>query len=478
MSVILSLPSSRLAERRRWWVLATVAAAQFMLVVDAFIVNVAIPSIRTALDANSAEIEGVIAIYQIALATLLVTGGRLGDIYGRRPVFLYGLLAFTLSSVWCGLAHSGMELVIARLVQGASAALVSPQVLATIHTLFPDAKPRARAFSVFGIALGLGGGVGYVLGGWLIALDLGGLGWRAVFLVNVPVGALIACAATVLMPRIRERSAMQLDLAGATLLFLSLLCLVVPVLAASDLGWPPWLLLVEALGVALMIGFYRFEKATEARGGTPLIDLALLSEPAFRLGLGATALLFSGNLSFYLVVTLYMQGGLGLAPFHAGLVMLPLTGAFILGSRQGAGAVARQGVSALVRGALVMCLGTALCLALILSLGSPQAGLLGVPLALFGYGQGLVMAPLFGVVLVSVRHANAGAGGGILSTTQQIANGVGVALLGAIYFTVRAAYSDRAAVLAALLVVGLCGLATAALLRHMGRAAGPFMPST
>ena len=253
--------------------------------------------------------------------------------------------------------------------------------------------------------------------------------------------------------------------------------LVVPVLAASDLGWAPWLLLVEALGVALIVGFYRFEKALEASGRIPLIDLALLSEPAFRLGLGATALLFSGNLSFYLVMTLFMQGGLGLAPLHAGLVMLPASGAFIFGSRQGARAVARQGVSALVRGALVMCLGTALCFASILSLGSEPASLLGIPLALFGYGQGLVMAPLFGVALISVRK-NAGAGGGILSTTQQIANGVGVALLGAIYFTVRAAYDDRTAVLAALLVVGLGSLATAALLRHMGRAAAPFIHPT
>ena len=139
--------SSPAADRRRWWILATVVAGQFMLVVDAFIVNVAIPSIRTALDASSAEIEAVVAIYQITLATLLVTGGRLGDIHGRKPLFLYGLLGFTISSFWCGLAQSGMELVIARLAQGASAALVSPQVLATIHTLFPDARARGMKLS-------------------------------------------------------------------------------------------------------------------------------------------------------------------------------------------------------------------------------------------------------------------------------------------------------------------------------------------
>ena len=468
--------SSPAADRRRWWILATVVAGQFMLVVDAFIVNVAIPSIRTALDASSAEIEAVVAIYQITLATLLVTGGRLGDIHGRKPLFLYGLLGFTISSFWCGLAQSGMELVIARLAQGASAALVSPQVLATIHTLFPDARARGKAFGVFGIALGLGGGVGYLVGGWLLQADLGGLGWRAIFLVNIPVGALIACAAACLMPSLRTRSGMQLDLPGAALLFASLMCLVVPVLVARDLGWPVWLLPIEGLAVALFVGFLRVEKATEARGGTPLIDLSLLNDRTFRLGLGATSVLFAGNLSFYLIVTLFLQGGLGLAPFQAGLAMLPLIGAFILGSRQGAGAVVRRGIAALVWGALVMCLGTVVFLVLICARGAPTAGLLALPLALYGYGQGLVMAPLFGVVLTSVEQANAGAGGGILTTTQQVANGVGVAVLGAIYFSVQTAWSDRAAVLAALGVIGLTSLATAALLQRMRRVAARAEP--
>ena len=184
---------------RRWWVLATVVAAQFMFGVDAFIVNVAIPTIAAELNASAAQIEAVIAIYLIAYATLVVTGGRLGDIYGTRNVFISGVLGFTVTSLWCGLAQSGPELIVARLAQGATAALMVPQVLATIHLLFADAS-RARAFGIYGIVLGLAGAAGFLLGGILVTLDLAGFGWRAVFFVNVPFGAVIIAAAWKIMP--------------------------------------------------------------------------------------------------------------------------------------------------------------------------------------------------------------------------------------------------------------------------------------
>src|SRR3954466_15397884 len=183
---------------RRWWVLATVVAAQFMFGVDAFIVNVAIPTIATELHASAAQIEAVIAVYLIAYATLVVTGGRLGDIYGTRNVFITGVFGFTVTSLWCGLAQSGLELIVARLAQGATAALMVPQVLATIHLLFADGA-RGRAFAVYGIVLGLAGAAGFLLGGLLVTLDLGGLGWRAVFFVNVPFGLAILVAALRIM---------------------------------------------------------------------------------------------------------------------------------------------------------------------------------------------------------------------------------------------------------------------------------------
>ncbi|MBV9539408.1 MAG: MFS transporter, partial [Acidisphaera sp.] len=360
MSASLAPTSTRTA-RHPWLTLATVAAAQFMLVLDAFIVNVAIPSIRAGLRAGSAEMDAVITIYMIAYATLLIIGGRLGDIHGRKPVFILGVALFVASSAWCGLARSGMELILARLFQGASAALVSPQVLATIHTLFSDAKDRAKAFAVFGMTLGVAGGAGYVLGGCLIALNAGGLGWRAVFLVNLPIGAAVAVAATILMPSAPKRSGIRLDLVGAAMLFLGLMCLAVPILAAGDLGWPLWLLPLVLLGAGLIAAFPRVEAWVTARGRAPLIDADLLTDRALRRGLAAVGLLFAGNLSFYLVLMLFLQNGRHLAPFQAGLAMLPLVLAFVLGSRHGARAVLKHGAAALVRGALVMSLGTAAC---------------------------------------------------------------------------------------------------------------------
>jgi MFS family permease len=189
---------------RRWWVLAIVVAAQFMFGVDAFIVNVAIPTIAVELHASSAQIEAVIAIYLIAYATLVVTGGRLGDIYGTKNIFIAGVLGFTLTSLWCGLAQSGPELIVARLAQGATAAMMVPQVLATLHLLFSDAS-RGRAFGIYGIVLGLAGATGFSLGGVLVTADLAGLGWRVVFFVNVPFGLLIAAAAWRIMPSVPRR---------------------------------------------------------------------------------------------------------------------------------------------------------------------------------------------------------------------------------------------------------------------------------
>src|SRR6266576_3591627 len=212
---------------RRWWVLAIVVAAQFMFGVDAFVVNVAIPTIAVELHASAAQIEAVIAVYLIAYATLVVTGGRLGDIYGTKAVFIAGVLGFSASSLWCGLAQSGGELIAARLAQGATAALMVPQVLATLHLLFADDQ-RGRAFGIYGIVLGLAGAAGFALGGVLVTLDLLGLGWRVVFFVNVPFGLIIIAVASRCMPQVARRADTRLDIPGAIVLFTGLLCLIGP----------------------------------------------------------------------------------------------------------------------------------------------------------------------------------------------------------------------------------------------------------
>src|SRR5437899_7866581 len=255
---------------RRWFVLATVVAAQFMFGVDAFIVNVAIPTIAAELHASAAQIEAVIAIYLIAYATLVVTGGRLGDIYGARNVFISGVAGFTVTSLWCGLAQSGGELIAARLAQGATAALMVPQVLATLHLLFADDQ-RGRAFGIYGIVLGLAGAAGFALGGVLVTLDLLGLGWRVVFFVNVPFGLIIVAAGLWIVPPVPRRADTRPDIPGAIVLFTGPLCLDGTLLFGHDAQWAPWVWLVMAAGVAIVAAFVRLEREVSRGCGMPLI---------------------------------------------------------------------------------------------------------------------------------------------------------------------------------------------------------------
>ncbi|SDO11472.1 MFS transporter [Afipia sp. GAS231] len=433
---------------RRWWVLATVVAAQFMFGVDAFIVNVAIPTIATELHASAAQIEAVIAIYLIAYATLVVTGGRLGDIYGTRNIFVTGVAGFTATSLWCGLAQSGPELIVARLAQGATAALMVPQVLATIHLLFADGS-RARAFGIYGIVLGLAGAAGFMLGGILVTLDLAGLGWRAVFFVNVPFGAVIIAAALRIMPMAPRRAGTRLDIPGSIVLFLGLLCLIGPLLFGHDVHWSAWVWLAMAMGVAILFAFVKLERAVAGRGGMPLIDLSLLSDAIFMRGLAAVFFFFFANLSFYLVMTIFMQRALHIPPLQAGLVFVPLALTFVMASRHAGARARHRGTRVLIEGCGVQIAGLAALVALIESTAAPSATLLALVLTIFGYGQGLVMAPLSSAVLASVKPASAGAGSGMYGTTAHIANAAGVAAIGAVFFAVESSQSARLALLAA-----------------------------
>ncbi|MBS0529907.1 MAG: MFS transporter [Proteobacteria bacterium] len=443
-----------LATPRRWRVLATVVAAQFMFGVDAFIVNVAIPTIADELHASAAQVESVISFYLIAYATLMITGGRLGDIYGTRTVFLAGVFGFTLTSLWCGLAQSGSELILGRLAQGATAALMVPQVLATIHVLFAD-ESRGRAFAVYGVILGLAGAAGFLLGGVLVTLDLAGLGWRTVFFVNVPVGAGIFAAAWWLMPQVPRRAGTRLDIPGAIMLFVGLLCLIGPLLFGQDMRWssPVWITML--FGTALIAVFVLFQRRVAARGGMPLIDLALMADPAFTRGLYAVFAFFFANLSFYLVMTLFMQNALHLPPLHAGLVFVPLALAFVVAARHSGIRAKHRGTLVLIEGCIIEIVGLGATVGILICVRQPSAWLLTLPLIVVGYGQGLVMAPLSSAVLSTVRPASAGSGSGLYGTTNQVANATGVAAIGAVYMAVQSGHSALTAFVTAVTMFAL-----------------------
>ena len=454
---------------RRWWILATVVAAQFMFGVDAFIVNVAIPTIAHELHASAAEIESVVAIYLIAYGTLVVTGGRLGDIFGIRRIFLAGVAGFTLTSLWCGLAQTGPELIVARAAQGATAALMVPQVLATLHVLF-SGEERARAFAIYGVVLGLAGAAGFLLGGLLVTLDPAGLGWRSVFFVNGPCGIAILVAAWRLMPSMPRREGTRLDLPGALLLFLGLLCIIGPLLFGRELNWSVVVWLAMAVGLGIVALFTQFERGVARRGGMPLIDLALIEDRAFLRGLCAVFWFFFANLSFYFVMTIFMQNALHYGALFSGLTVVPLALAFVVASRHSGVRAHHRGTLVLIEGCVLQLVGLAALALVIAWLREPPSWMLILLLVVFGYGQGLVMAPLSSTVLSTVKSASAGAGSGLYGTTTQIANAAGVAAVGAVFFAVRDMASDRSALLAALAIFGASIAMCAAFLMWMRRA--------
>ena len=400
----------------------------------------------------------------------MVTGGRLGDIYGTKAVFIGGVLGFSATSLWCGLAQSGGELIAARLAQGATAALMVPQVLATLHLLFADDQ-RGRAFGIYGIVLGLAGAAGFALGGVLVTLDLLGLGWRVVFFVNVPFGLIIVAAGLRIMPQVARRADTRLDIPGAIVLFTGLLCLIGPLLFGHDVLWAPWVWLVMAAGVAIVAAFVRLEREVARRGGMPLIDLALLSDAAFMRGLGAAFFFFCANLSFYLVMTMFMQKALQIPPLQAGLVFVPLALTFVIASRLSGARARHRGTLVLIEGCAIQIAGLAVLVLAVAMLKAPSAWLLALVLSVFGYGQGLVMAPLSSAVLSTVKPASAGSGSGVYGTTAQIANATGVAAIGAVFFAINAAHSAQYAMFASSALFALSIIAAVVFLSWMRRAA-------
>jgi predicted MFS family arabinose efflux permease len=318
--------------------------------------------------------------------------------------------------------------------------------------------------------LGLAGAAGFALGGVLVTSDLAGLGWRVVFFVNVPCGLVIMAAASKIMPTVPRRAGTRLDIPGAIVLFTGLVCLIGPLLFGHDVGWAPWLWLVMAAGVAIIAAFLRLERAVASRGGMPLIDLALLSDKAFMRGLGAAFFFFFANLSFYLIMTLFMQRGLHIPPLQAGLVFVPLALAFVIASRHSAVRARHRGTLVLIEGCAVQVAGLAALALTVALVETPTASVLALLLLIFGYGQGLVMAPLSGAVLSTVKPISAGSGSGMYGTTSQIANASGVAAIGAAFFAVEAITSVRPALLASLALFALSILTSVAFMSWMRRA--------
>ncbi|MGE5333804.1 MAG: MFS transporter [Nitrososphaerota archaeon] len=422
------------ASLRHWAALLIVLVGTFMVTLDFFIVNVAIPSLQQELHANSGEVQLVVAGYGLALAAGLITSGRLGDLYGRRRMFVLGLALFTLTSAACGLAPTPLSLVIVRVLQGVAAAILSPQVLAIVGAVYTGAD-RTRAFTVYGLALGIAAVGGQLIGGVLIQADVAGLGWRSCFLINVPVGIAALVLAPRLLPEALAKGSRTLDLIGAGLVTLALVAVVMPLILGRELGWPLWSWLSLAASLPLALAFVSYQRWLLTRNRAPLLDLSLFGERSFTVGLAATLVFFAGMASFFLVLALYLQEGRGLTALVAGITFSALGFGYLVASLFAGRLTRRLGRKMLSIGALVMALGLALMLLTVAEIGSSGSIAWLVPaLLLDGAGMGLVLAPLSSLVLAGLPPQHAGAAAGVLATMQQVANALGVAIIGIIFY--------------------------------------------
>ena len=413
--------------------LVTVLLGAFLPMLDFFIVNVALPTIDHDLAAGPAVLELVAAGYGIAFAVLLVLGGRLGDIFGRRRLFVVGAAAFALTSLACGLAPGAWTLVAARAAQGASAALLIPQVLGTITAATGGAR-RARALSVYGAVGGLAVVIGQVLGGLLVAADLFGTGWRSVFLLNVPFALLSLVLAVRYVPESRSTRAARVDVPGTLLLTAAMLALLVPLMEGRAVGWPLWTWLLLALFPFLVAAFVVVERHSERTGVMPLVPPSLLRIPEMRRGLGIAVPYFAGFGGFMFVVAVALQQGLHLGPVAAGWALVPMAVGYFAASLAGPRLIGRFGSRVLSAGAVVQALGLATLAATVLADWTHFSPLRMAPgVALAGIGQGLIGTPLFRVVLSKVPADRAGVGSGVLATGQQSSLALGVATLGTLY---------------------------------------------
>lgn len=405
----------------------------FMNVFDFFAVNVATPVLHSDLGSGPPALELIVGGYGLTFSLGLVTGGRLGDRYGRRRVFFAGMAAFTAASAACGLAPASGVLVVARLFQGAAAALMVPQVLSIIRVSFP-VRERRVALGLYGMTIAAGQVSGQALGGVLLSADVGGLGWRPIFLVNVPVAMLTFAFGFRRVPESRSPARPGLDLAGVGLLTLAAGLVIIPVILGGSVGWPLWcwlfLAAVPLAGAAFTWWEHRVRTTLAPR--QPLVDLGLFRSRDFRRGLLLNLTLYATISSFFFLLGMYLQTGRGESPLAAGLTFVPLAAGNFAASLASSRLVARYGRGTLTAGAALQVAGL-LALLAAASPGQPMALVLG-GVTLFGLGQGLLIPPIIGVVLSRVPVTDSGAASGVLATVQQMSGTIGLALVSLGFF--------------------------------------------
>jgi EmrB/QacA subfamily drug resistance transporter len=425
-----------LTRRQRSAALAIVACAMVLDLVDMTIINVAVPTLQAQLRASDAEVQWMVAGYSTIFALLLVSGGRLGDMIGYRRAFLIGVAGFTLTSLLCGIAQTPGQLVLGRLLQGGAAAIMLPQVMSLTQIMYPPAE-RVSALALFGILGGLAAVLGPVIGGFLLSANLFGLGWRPIFLVNLPIGVMALLLAARILPAGRSAASPKLDLPGTGLVLALLFALVFPLIQGRDYGWPAWGFVLMGSSVPIAFILMRYSRTRMERDGSALIVPALFRARSFSFGLLTTLLFQTATGGLMFTLTLAMQRGLGFTAAQVGIAHVPYAvgASFAIGmlSRK---ALPRYGPIIISWGAVLMIAGLAALTAFFRAdgLAAIAPPLIALPLLVMGLGMGLTGGPLPPCALSEVDVDHAGAASGMIKATQQLGAAVGTAAIGTLFF--------------------------------------------
>lgn len=422
--------------RGRGIALAVLIVGVAMAMIDTTIVNVALPTIRTSIDASEATLSWIISGYALAYGLALIPAGRVGDRIGHKWVFIVGVGLFTLASLACGLAQDDLQLIVARVVQGLAGGIFFPAVTALIQLMYRPHE-RGKAFAVMGATIGFSTALGPIIGGLLIQALGEAEGWRSIFFVNIPIGVVVTIAALVLLPKIRVEQARQgADLLGLALLSAALVAILVPLIQGEDAGWPLWTYLSIAAGVVLIVLFALWELSVARRGGNPIVPPHLFSHASFSGGVILALVYFAAFTSIFFTISILWQAGLGHTALESGLVSVPFAIGSILGAAFSNRLAERLGRTVLVIGTALVASGLVALWLILWTVPTAELTnweLLG-PLLVAGIGSGLFIAPNAQFIVATVDRSEAGAASGVIGTMQRIGSAIGIAVIGSVLF--------------------------------------------
>ncbi len=424
-----------------WVSIAVILFAPTLIVIDIFIVNLALPTIQEFYHTSAAYVQLTVASYLIGFTIFIITGSRAGDRYGRKKIYFFGIISFTIASVLCGWAHSIQQLVFFRFLQGVSAAITMPQALTLLHLSFHDGKSRDKAYGLYGITAGLAAIAGQLMGGYFISSHIIHDSWRLIFLINLPVGIIAAFAAIFFLNESKESSARKFDISGVVLLTLSLAGLIYPITRGRELGFPLWSIGMLIGSLILFFLFFKDQQIKTKRQASPLINIHLFSIKNFNAGLLCVVFFFGVHSGFLLNCALFIQNGYGFSASISSYFFSAFGLGFVIASIWSIRNASRLGVRMLQAGCLVMIF-SFICQLFVFKQTAPANGSIIVLLFIYGIGNGLVLPSILNISLKGINPQLAGTASGVYSTVQQLSSALGVSIIGGVFLALLQHASD------------------------------------